>query len=141
MRELWQLASVTIFSLEKIGGQVVFTLKSRDEQSLVHYFWTYDTIITIILYCSNVVVYVLCRTTSSFISLIQAVFNFFSLILLNISVYANMFLTIRLLFSAAISIFIPSICFYYEMLPRSLQRKRVSLWPLTPDSRTWDRER
>ena len=55
---------------------------------------------------------------------------------MNILVYANMFL-IRLLFSAAaISIFIPSICFYYEILPRSLERKRVSLWPLTSDSLT-----
>ena len=54
---------------------------------------------------------------------------------MNILVYANMFL-IRLLLSAAISIFIPSICFYYEILPRSLERKRVSLWPLTSDSLT-----
>ena len=43
---------------------------------------------------------------------------------------------IRLFFSAAVSIFIPSICFYYEILPRSLERKRVSLWPLTSDSLT-----
>ena len=54
---------------------------------------------------------------------------------MNILVYANMFL-IRLLLSAAISIFIPSICFYYEILPRSLERKRVSLWPLTSDCLT-----
>ena len=32
------------------------------------------------------------------------------------------------------SIFILSICFYYEILPRSLERKRVSLWPLTSDT-------
>ena len=43
---------------------------------------------------------------------------------------------IRLFCSAAVSIFIPSICFYYEILPRSLERKRVSLWPLTSDSLT-----
>ena len=43
---------------------------------------------------------------------------------------------IRLFCSAAVSIFILSICFYYEILPRSLERKRVSLWPLTSDSLT-----
>ena len=32
--------------------------------------------------------------------------------------------------------YIPPICFYYEILPRSLERKRVSLWPLTSDSLT-----
>ena len=43
---------------------------------------------------------------------------------------------IRLFFSAAVSIFFLSICFYYEILPRSLERKRVSLWPLTSDCLT-----